>query len=291
MQSSKDYHNIIISELDASRFILLNSIINYFFKSTLANLKVEYPINGHKTTDNNNQNVFQKLNNNGMDHLILKKEKSNYHFYVCPGLTGPDNHRKVVELIKSLPTLSSIVFILNGGLSKLDVSIKNSINQLKGSFPFTIKKKVYLFFSNTTHNNQPLGMAELKSLAIKGKKIFTLNSLCFQSNPDTWKGNSLKKIEMGFSLENSYSIIERFLLSITNSIQSSTSDMGTSLAFVNETKSCLQNARIEVKAVQKTQDATEYHFTGLLKQLKSKVLIITVQCAQDVITPVTKDVG
>ncbi|CAF1458943.1 unnamed protein product [Rotaria sordida] len=270
---------LLISETGAGKSTFINYLCNYFHKGNLNNLKIAIPCKYHSiSTEEFSHNEFNINDNtqsktNYCTQYIFTDISTNkqYLFLDTPGFSDTRsieqnqiNMNKIIDTITQLDNLTSIIFVVNGSMSRLTTNFRYAINCLNSNIPNIILENVIVILTNVKKYESSF---DLKVLNLHGKIYpFYMQNGAFVSDPKTWT-KSIRN-ELQYDWNHSMNQI-KLILETIDSFKQISIDTFIQLKHIrNDIKSIIHQTRLEIIQIQKIQDAIaqlglEYKQTNL----------------------------
>ncbi|KYQ93281.1 hypothetical protein DLAC_05942 [Tieghemostelium lacteum] len=255
---------LVIGETGSGKSTLINTLTNYFLNGTLDKLKVAIATKYLKQTenfDNNEKNVIDRTSSQ-TDSCIKYDFKTNdyiYSFIDSPGLSGTRgikqeeiNMDKIMRAAEQAKSLTAIILVINGTITRLTVNLQNVINRLKGLIPDSLIENIYVLLTHC-HPEDSNFEKDSFTIPINEENFYYMNNSAFSTDPKSL--NSVKKLYLNQQLKESFRVINDMLTAITSARPKSTDDFEKMIKLRFKIRSTLHQAQVDIMNLQTLQDS------------------------------------
>ncbi|KYQ93282.1 hypothetical protein DLAC_05944 [Tieghemostelium lacteum] len=149
-------------------------------------------------------------------------------------------------------SLTAIILVINGTISRLTINLENVINRLKGSIPDSLIENIFVLL---THCHPADSNFEKDSLTIpiKPENFYYMNNSAFSTDPKTWDKD--RKFHLNQQMEISFGVMNNILKAISSATPKSTEDFKKMIKLRFKIRSTLHEAQVDIMNLQNLQDS------------------------------------
>ncbi|KYQ93280.1 hypothetical protein DLAC_05939 [Tieghemostelium lacteum] len=252
-----------------------NSGLNQIVKNLFVAIATKYL----KQTENfpsNEKNVIDRGSSQTDSCIKYGFQTKNYiySFIDSPGLSDTRgikqdeiNMDKIMRAAEQAKSLTAIILVINGTITRLTVNLQNVINRLKGSIPDSLIENIYVLLTHCRPANSNFEKQSL-TIPIKPKNFYYMDNSAFSKDPIDWDKEIRHDLNQGW--EKSFSVLNVMLKDITSARPKSTDDFEKMIKLRFKIRSTLHQAQVDIMNLQTLQDSISIYEAQLEKANNDK---------------------
>lgn len=201
--SGLQYNILLFGETGAGKSTLINYFTNYFNNGSLEGLKIAIPTKYHQATEGfksyeKNLQDSSKSKTSQCTDYTFRTNGITYNFIDTPGLsdtegTAKDDEHiiKIMTAAEKRGTLSAIVIVINGTVSRSTVNVRNTLTLLKGSVPDDLQENLLIILTNCLKGESSFDLKLLSSLNISKENVFYMNNAALNTPVEKWEDEEI----------------------------------------------------------------------------------------------------
>jgi len=182
------YNILVLGETGSGKSTFINYLASYFWGGSIIKPKLAIPAKYLKPTES----VSSETTN--CTPYKFTKDRDIYYFIDTPGLSNTQgltqdniNINKILRDAESLPSLSAILFVINGTTPKATVNMKNVYDRMRGVLPDDVINNIIVVFTHCIVQSRYFDINSLP-FPLSGE-FYHMQNTSFSSDPNTPAAN------------------------------------------------------------------------------------------------------
>ena len=203
---------LLIGDTGSGKSTFVNYLYNYFYNGDLAHLKIAIPSKYHPSSteecihdelniDDNTRSKTNRCIQYMFTDIMTNKQ---YLFLDTPGLSdtrGTEqrtiNMTRIIDATTQLGSLTAVIIVVNGSVSRLTASVRSIFASLHGNLPDSVLENVIVVLTNVKQHESSF---DVKILNLHGKVYpFYMQNNALVSDPQTWTKSIRADLEIDWN--------------------------------------------------------------------------------------------